>query len=65
LKRKAVAVSQQVYARIDSSKIGHEDLSPFAQPGQICCLYTDAGIGREREQKIKPAGISLTICHSI
>jgi hypothetical protein len=45
-----------------SYKLGKEDLTPFALPGQICCLYTDAGISKEWEDKIKQAGIALTIC---
>jgi DeoR/GlpR family transcriptional regulator of sugar metabolism len=62
LKRKAIASAREVYALIDSSKIGKEDLTPFAHADQICCLYTDAGISKEWEQKIKQAGIALTIC---
>jgi DeoR/GlpR family transcriptional regulator of sugar metabolism len=62
LKRKAIASAREVYALIDSSKIGKEDLTPFAHADQICCLYTDAGISKEWVQKIKQAGIALTIC---
>jgi DeoR family fructose operon transcriptional repressor len=61
-KRKAIESARQVYALVDSSKLGQEDLTPFAHSEQICCLFTDAGIGTEWEQKIEQAGISLTVC---
>ena len=44
LKRKAIESSKQVYAMIDSSKFGKEDLTPFARPMQITHLFTDSGI---------------------
>ena len=62
LKRKAIESAQQVFALVDSSKLGKEDLTPFARPDQICCLYTDSGISREWQQRIDRAGIALTIC---
>jgi DeoR/GlpR family transcriptional regulator of sugar metabolism len=62
LKRKAIESAQQVYALVDSSKLGHEDLTPFSRPEQICCLYTDAGISPEWQQRIESAGIAITIC---
>jgi DeoR/GlpR family transcriptional regulator of sugar metabolism len=62
LKRKAIACAQQVFALIDSSKLGCEDLTPFARPEQICCLYTDAGISREWQERIQQAGIAVYIC---
>ena len=62
LKRKAIAVSQKVYALVDSSKLGKEDLTPFARPDQICCLYTDANITSEWKERIEQAEITLTIC---
>jgi DeoR/GlpR family transcriptional regulator of sugar metabolism len=62
LKRKALQSAQQVFALVDSSKLGKEDLTPFAQPEQICCLYTDSGITPEWKQKINQAGIDITIC---
>lgn len=62
LKRKAIESAQQVIALLDSSKLGHEDLTPFARPEQICCLYTDDGITPEWEQAIQRAGIELVIC---
>ena len=62
LKRKAIASADQVFALLDSSKLGQEDLTSFAHPKQICCLYTDAGITPEWQQRIKNAGIAITIC---
>jgi DeoR/GlpR family transcriptional regulator of sugar metabolism len=62
LKRKAIQSAQQVFALVDSSKLGHEDLTPFAQPEQICCLYTDANISLEWRERIELAGIALNIC---
>ena len=32
LKRKAIEFARQVFALVDSSKLGHEDLTPFARP---------------------------------
>lgn len=62
LKRKAVESAQQVIALIDSSKLGHEDLTPVVRPEQISCLYTDNGITTEWKQQIEEAGIKLVIC---
>lgn len=62
LKRKAVASANQLYALVDSSKLGQEDLTYFARPGQICCLYTDAGISPEWRERLEQAGIALKIC---
>jgi DeoR/GlpR family transcriptional regulator of sugar metabolism len=62
LKRKAILLAQQVFALLDASKLGKEDLTSFARPDQICCLYTDAGISPEWQGRIEAAGIALTIC---
>jgi DeoR/GlpR family transcriptional regulator of sugar metabolism len=62
LKRKALESAQQVFALVDSSKLGREDLTPFARPEQICCLYTDAGISQEWQARLEQAGIALNIC---
>jgi DeoR family fructose operon transcriptional repressor len=61
LKRKAIESADQVYALLDSSKLGQEDLTSFARPDQICCIYTDAGISPEWQRRIEQAGISLNI----
>jgi DeoR family fructose operon transcriptional repressor len=62
LKRKAIESAKQVFALVDSSKLGHEDLTPFARPEQICCLYTDSGITPEWKQSIEKTGIEIIIC---
>jgi len=62
LKRKAIESAQQVHALVDSSKLGHEDLTPFARPEQLYCVYTDEGINPEWRQRIEKAGIKLNIC---
>lgn len=62
LKRKAIESARQVIALVDSSKLGHEDLTPFARPEQICCLYTDSGLSEEWKTKLRAAGIAFTLC---
>jgi DeoR/GlpR family transcriptional regulator of sugar metabolism len=62
LKRKAILLAQQVFALLDSSKLGKEDLTSFVRPEQLCCLYTDAGISPGWQQRIEQAGIALHIC---
>ena len=62
LKRKAIESSKQVIALVDSSKMGKEDLTPFARPDQIANLITDSELSTEWAEKIKQAGINLTVC---
>ena len=62
LKRKAIESSQQVIALIDSSKLGKEDLTPFARPNQIAHLFTDSRLTSEWATKLKDAGVDFTIC---
>lgn len=64
LKRKAVEVSQQLIALIDSSKLGKEDLTHFARPEQITHLFTDPGLSPEWVDCLKNAGINFTICQA-
>jgi DeoR/GlpR family transcriptional regulator of sugar metabolism len=64
LKRKAIEASREVIAIIDSSKIGKEDLTPFARAEQINHLFTDSGISPQWAQLIERAGITLTICQA-
>lgn len=63
LKRKAIESSRQVYALIDSSKLGHEDLTPFANLAQITHLFTDSGISDEWERRLQSANVSFTTCN--
>jgi DeoR family transcriptional regulator, fructose operon transcriptional repressor len=62
LKRKAIESSEQVFALINSSKFGKEDLTPFARPDQITRLITDSGLTSEWVTKLKKAGIDLAVC---
>lgn len=62
LKRKAIESARQVFALLDSSKLGHEDLTPFARPSQIMHLFTDSDISQEWQERLRQAGIPFTIC---
>jgi len=62
LKRKAIESSNQVIALVDSSKMGKEDLTPFARPDQITRLITDSGLSQEWIGKLKQAGLEVAIC---
>ena len=62
LKRKAIASAQQIIALVDSSKLGHEDLTPFASIDKISSLYTDQGISSDWVQKLNAAEIDLVVC---
>jgi DeoR/GlpR family transcriptional regulator of sugar metabolism len=62
LKRKAIESVKQVFALVDSSKLGHEDLTPFARPLQITHLFTDVGINEEWNARLHWANIPFTIC---
>jgi DeoR/GlpR family transcriptional regulator of sugar metabolism len=62
LKRKAIESSKQVFALIDSSKFGKEDLTPFARPIQITHLYTDSSITEEWKTRLQSANIPFTAC---
>jgi DeoR/GlpR family transcriptional regulator of sugar metabolism len=62
LKRKAIESSEQVFALIDSSKFGKEDLTPFARPLQITHLFTDSGISNEWKTRLQWANIPFTSC---
>lgn len=62
LKRKAMESSEQVIALVDSSKMGQEDLTPFARPVQITHLFTDSGISEEWKTRLKWANIPFTLC---
>ena len=62
LKRKAIESVKQVFALVDSSKLGHEDLTPFARPLQITHVFTDAGIDEEWIARLHWANIPFTVC---
>ncbi len=62
LKRKVIESSQQLFALVDSSKFGKEDLTSFARPEKINCLFTDNHLSSEWSERLKQAGIEFTIC---
>jgi DeoR/GlpR family transcriptional regulator of sugar metabolism len=62
LKRKAMESAKQVYALIDSSKFGKEDMTPFARPLQITHLFTDFGITDDWKTRLQRANIPFTVC---
>lgn len=62
LKRKALESARQVFALVDSSKLGHEDLTIFARPSQIMQLFTDTGITGEWKARLEEANIPFTAC---
>ncbi len=62
LKRKAIESAQQVFALVDSSKLGQEDLTPFARLQQITHLFTDSGITEEWKSRLQQENIPFTIC---
>jgi DeoR/GlpR family transcriptional regulator of sugar metabolism len=62
LKRKAIESSRQVFALVDSSKMGHEDLTPFARPLQITHLFTDGDVTEEWKSRLQTANIPFTVC---
>lgn len=62
LKRKAIESSKQIYALVDSSKFGKEDLTPFARSMQVTQLFTDFSITGEWRARLKQANIPFTVC---
>jgi DeoR/GlpR family transcriptional regulator of sugar metabolism len=62
LKRKAIESSKQVFALVDSSKLGKEDLTRFARPMQITHLFTDWNITGEWITRLQGASIPFTAC---
>jgi DeoR/GlpR family transcriptional regulator of sugar metabolism len=62
LKRKAIESSKHVFALIDSSKFGKEDLTPFARSIQIAHLFTDSSITDEWKTRLQQANVPFTIC---
>lgn len=63
LKRKAVESARQLYALVDSSKLGKEDLTSFARSEKISHLFTDSGITEDWQTRLRSANIPFTICH--
>ena len=62
IKRKAIESSKQLFALVDSTKFGKEDLTSFARPEKINRLFTDQQLSSEWEERLRGAGIPFTIC---
>lgn len=62
LKRKALESVRQVFALVDSSKMGVEDLTSFARPLQVTHLFTDMGLSDEWKTRLLWANIPFTVC---
>src|SRR6185295_9999780 len=62
IKRKGIESSQQLFALIDSSKFGKEDLTSFARPERINCLFTDKHLSPDWAERLKQAEVEFTIC---
>ncbi len=62
LKRKVIESSQQLFAMVDSSKFGKEDLTSFARPERINRLFTDSHLSPDWTERLRQAGIDFTIC---
>jgi DeoR/GlpR family transcriptional regulator of sugar metabolism len=62
LKGKAIASARDVFALVDSSKLGKEDLTSFASLSQISHLYTDSSISDEWPARLTAAGVCFTVC---
>lgn len=62
LKRKVIESSQELFALVDSSKFGREDLTSFARPEKISRLFTDPHLSSDWTERLKQAGIAFTVC---
>ena len=62
LKRKVIESSQQLFALVDSTKFGKEDLTSFARPEKINHLFTDVHLSPDWAERLKQGGIEFTIC---
>ena len=62
LKRKAIKSAQELFGLLDSSKFGKEDLTSFALPEKINCLFTDNRLSSAWAERLRAAGIEFTIC---
>ncbi len=62
LKRKVIESSQELFALVDSSKFGKEDLTSFARPEKISRLFTDQHLPSDWSERLRQAGVEFTIC---
>lgn len=64
LKRKAIESSQALFALVDSSKFGKEDLTSFARLEKISRLFTDQHLSPDWSERLGQAGVEVTICEA-
>ena len=62
LKRKILASAGKLFALVDSTKIGKDDLTAFARPDQITHLYTDYLLPSGWAERLAQAQIQFTVC---
>jgi DeoR/GlpR family transcriptional regulator of sugar metabolism len=62
IRRKVIESTQELFALVDSSKFGKEDLTLFARPEKIIRLFTDNQLSLDWAERLKQAGIKFTIC---
>jgi len=62
IKRKVIESSQQLFALVDSSKLGREDMTSFARLERIMRLFTDRQLSSGWRERLIEAGMALTIC---
>lgn len=62
LKRKMIESTHHLYALIDSSKFGKEDLTSFAPPEKIQRIFVDSGLATQWRVQMEQIGIAFTIC---
>lgn len=62
LKRKVIESSQQLFALVDSSKFGKEDLTSFARPEKINHLFTDQHLTSDWLERLRQMEIECTVC---
>ncbi len=65
IKRKVIESSQQLFALVDSSKFGKEDLTSFASPKKIARLFTDNQLSSEWAARLKQVSVEFTICEEV
>jgi len=62
IKRKVIESAQVLYALVDSSKFGKDDLTSFANAKKIARLFTDEGISPQWVEQMHELGLAYTIC---
>lgn len=62
LKAKMVRSAERTVALVDSSKLGKQDLTPFASVEQISHLFTDSDAPSQLVERLRQAGVFVTVC---